>query len=96
MKSPNAMNQTSLLLPKTLYDVVKSNQKNFVLAHKDDPAPRERRVLSIHLRLPTRVSRCGAELATSVPAASMLLRILLRYASKARCRNIVRPAKTLD
>lgn len=50
---------------------------------------------SSHLRLPTRVSKCGATDVTSCPAATMVLRILLRYASNDRCRNRVRPENTL-
>jgi hypothetical protein len=36
---------------------------------------------SSHFLFPTRVSKCGATEVTSCPAVSMVLRILLRYAS---------------
>jgi len=46
-------------------------------------------LLSFHLLFPTLVSKCGATVETSVPdvldeVASMVLRILLRYASTVR------------
>lgn len=46
---------------------------------------------SSHFRLPGRVSKCGAIVAASLPPAIMVLRILLRYASRERCKNKVRP-----
>jgi len=50
---------------------------------------------SSHLRLPTRVSKWGAIVLWSWPAATIVLRILFRYASKDLCRNRVRPENTL-
>ena len=49
-----------------------------------ESSPRlSRLVLSSHFLLPVRVSKCGAMEATSWPPATMVLRILLRYASTA-------------
>lgn len=46
-----------------------------------ESALRARLLRSSHFLLPGRVSKCGAIMETSWPAATMVLRILLRYAS---------------